>query len=527
MTDDHFHMESLEAFERDLTAAGFTPVSAVNQSRWCGPIHEAFAPLTAAATMDIVIGAGWPFRPPALFVDGLDTNHSTLDGFVCMWQDGDPSREWETVEGFFSRIEEWCENAEHGWEDDDLGYDAFLNFKKKLPNVATFNLSQLNVRIGQWGECHGVAVGTPMRVDIVPGRATSANQLRCLWFHVGKLDTPPPRQFSEVFRCLSRSQRKGLERALQGRRRPEPFMVSGGVDLILFCWERLGMTDMLVMGCAGMNNELEAVALQPGLTDESNLILRAGPDAQTLRTMKATLFGAGALGGYVGTTLAGSGLGHLSIVDGDVLLPENVVRHVAGHDQVGKPKVQAVHHVIEKHAPWTEVAEFPEAPMTPGRIRELISSADIVIDTTGNDAFVPALAMVAEKLGKPLVSGALYRGGNIARVQRQVLAGDVPIHLREEGAKYPIIPGGDEHKDFAMPALGCSAPVNNAPPMSVIGCAALIVQVVVDALTGRFEFHDEVVDVYRAIGEPPFDRVGRVGITGGDKASDVDGSTPG
>ena len=109
--------------------------------------------------------------------------------------------------------------------------------------------------------------------------------------------------------------------------------------------------------------------------------MRAGPDAPVLRTARATVFGAGALGGHVGTTLAESGICYLDIVDGDVLLPENVVRHVAGHDLVGTPKVQAVHHVIEKHAPWTEVGEFPEAPATPGRIRELISSADIVIDT--------------------------------------------------------------------------------------------------------------------------------------------------
>ena len=297
---------------------------------------------------------------------------------------------------------------------------------------------------------------------------------------------------------------------MDSRRRPEPFVSSGGADFILFCWERYEAKDALVMACAGMNNEVEAIALQPGLTDESSLILRAGPDAPVLRTVRATLFGAGALGGYVGTTLAESGLGHLDIVDGDVLLPENVVRHVAGHDQVGKPKVQAVHHVIEKHARWTEVTEFTEAPATPGRIRELITGSDIVIDATGNDAFVPALAMVAEELGKPLVSGALYRGGSVARVQRQVLAGDTPIHLREEGAKYPVIPGGDGRNDFVTPTLGCSAPVNNAPPASVIGCASLIVQVVVDTLTNRFEFNDEVVDIYRRIAEAPYDRVGRL-----------------
>ena len=513
MTDEHFHAESLGEFTSQLAEIGFQSVTISGLSRWRGPVHPAFGVLTAATTMDIAVRPGWPFHPPVLLVDGLDTNHSTLDGFVCMWRDGDPSLEWTTVAGFFSRIEKWCENAERGWQDDPLGYDAFLNFdaRKKLPNIATFDLDQLGVRAGQWGECHGTVDGDPMRVDIVPGRQQAANQLKCLWFHVGELGTPPPRRFSEVFRYLSRNQRKGLERALADRHRPEPFIPSGGVALIMFCWERDGRPDLLVMACEGMDDETEAIALQPGPTDERSLILRAGPDAPLLRSFKATLFGAGALGGHVGTTLAESGLGHIDIVDGDVLLPENVVRHIAGHDQVGKPKVQAVRQVIGKHAPWTEVGEFPEAPVTPGRIREIVSSADIVIDATGNDAFVPALAMVAQELGKPLVSGALYRGGSVARVRRQALAEDVPIHLREEGAQYPIIPGGDRDDDFVMPALGCSAPVNNAPPASVTACASLIAQVALDALTGRFEFNDEVIHVYRKLSDAPFDRIGRLG----------------
>ena len=511
MTNDHFHTDSLDEFERDLAAAGFTSVAAVDGStRWRGPIHAAFARLTEAKTMDIVIAAGWPFRPPALFVDGLDTSHSTLEGFVCLWQDGDPSREWETVGGFFARIAEWCSKAERGWQDDDLGHDAFLNFHRKLLVVATFDQPKLGIHHGGWGDLHGDVAQDPPKVNLSPGRAGSPNHLRGLWLHAGRLSTPPPRQLSEVFRCLSRAQRKGLRRGLAGRRRPEPLLPSGGLDLALFCWDRHGKTDVLVMACAGTNGEVEAIALQPGPIDEHSLILRAGPDAPVLRTLGATLFGAGALGGHVAATLAASGLGRLDIVDGDVLLPENVVRHVAGHDQVGKPKVQAVRHLIETHAPWTEVAEFIEAPQTPHRIRGLTLQADVVIDATGNDAFVPALAMVAESLGKPLVSGALYRGGAVARVQRQALPGDTAINLRDDEARYPAVPAGNTPDDFATHPLGCSAPVNNAPPASVLGCAALISQVAVDALAGRFEFDDDVVDVYRSIGEPPFNRVGRV-----------------
>ena len=38
-----------------------------------------------------------------------------------------------------------------------------------------------------------------------------------------------------------------------------------------------------------------------------------------------------------------------------------------------------------------------------------------------------------------------------------------------------------------------------------------------DALTGRFEFDDEVIDVYRPLSEPPFDRIGRVDIAPADR----------
>ena len=400
MTGDHFHIESLEAFEHDLAAVGFEPVTIAGLAGWRGPIRQSFSGLTDAITMDVVIRPGWPFQSPVLLADGLDTNHSTREGFVCLWQDGDPSCDWITVEGLFARVDEWCENARRGWSGDELQGDAFLNFRFKsrfpFPYVATVDLSKFNVLNGSWGEFRGTVNANPPRLDIHGGRQNQGNSLRGLWFHAGELDTPPPRRFAEVFRCLSRSQKKGLNRALADRRRPEPFVASGGVDLILFCWERHGRQDLLVMACAGMNNEIDAAALQPGPTDEIYLTLRAGPDAPTLRALRATLFGAGALGGHVGTTLSESGLGFLDIVDADVLLPENVVRHVAGHDQVGALKVRAVHHVIERHASWTEVIEFPEAPTTPSRIRELISNSDMVIDTTGNDAFVPALAMVAE-----------------------------------------------------------------------------------------------------------------------------------
>ena len=142
-------------------------------------------------------------------------------------------------------------------------------------------------------------------------------------------------------------------------------------------------------------------------------------------------------------------------------------------------------------------------------IAQLVEDVDVVIDASGNDAFVYPVAQVAEELGKPLVSGALLRGGFIGRVQRKALESDAPIDDRPDSSDYPVVPRGDPSFDLAEPDLGCSAPVNNAPPSSVLACASLIAQAAIDVLTGRFEFEDEAIDVYRPLLEPPFDRVGR------------------
>ena len=511
MADDHFDLESLERFTGELADAGFQPAPVSNPQRWVGNIHPAFAPLTKATTMDIVIAPGWPFQPPALFVQGLNTNHSTLDGLVCMWRDGELSDQWNTVDGLFSRIEEWCEDAKREWQDDRLDQDAFLNFQSNNQLAATFDLPALGIVEGSWGECHGIFVQRPARVDIMTGPRRSAEQLRGLWFHVGQLTGPPPRKLSEVSTFLPRTQRRQLKRSLADRRKSDFLAVSGGVDVILFCWKRHGQTDLLVMALSGTAHEIEAVALQAAPSDEQSLILRAGPDATVLRTCRATVFGAGALGGHTATLLAESGIGFVDLVDPDVLLPGNVVRHISGHSMVGVPKVRAVHAVIGNHAPWTEVSVFLEGPRSRKQIMERIQGADIVVDTTGSEALVGSLAIVAREIGKRLVTGALYRGGFIARVRRQAVPGDTPIHLRDDLTRYPVIPAGHDSENFASPQLGCSAPVNNAAPSAVSACASLISQAAIDVMTDRFEFADEVIDVYRAILEPPFHQIGRVG----------------
>ena len=512
-SDSDFDPASKERFIAELEEAGFKRIPDPDGIRLRGRIHSAFETLTHAESMDIVLGGGWPLHPPVVIVDGLNSNHSTSWGMVCMWQEGETSMEWTTAEGLFARIEEWCESERNGWKGDQLHQDAFLNFTCKLPvRIATFDLSELRiVNKRGWGEFHAIVDQYTGRIDLKRGVKQDPSQLRGFWFHVEDLEKRPPHMFSEIPNYLSRRQLKRFQKAVSKRQSPELLSPSGGADLILFCWSRRWKPDLLILACTGTGNTTDGFALRPAPIDARTLSLRAGRDAEMLKNCKVVLFGAGALGGYVATSLAQSGVGHLEIVDHDILLPENVVRHIAGYPLAGIPKVAAVKMIADSHSTASNIEIQFQYVATPLQIRERVHDVDVVVDTSGSHNLTDALSMVALEMDKPLISGGLYRGGFIGRVQRQGLPSDTPIQRRDSlPERYPrILPGSDE-EELATPQLGCSAPAINAPPTSVQACAALISQMTIDALTERFDIPDEVTDVYRPIPDPPFNQIGRL-----------------
>lgn len=500
-----YDQASLEAFTTELVAAGFEPIPDTGRRGWKGPIHPAFLGLTYARRMRIVIRDGWPIQFPHVYVDGLHTHHLTEDGYVCLWHEGDGSGDWCTLEGLFKRIEQWCAQSKAGWDLRGLARDAYLNFGKKHPAVATFDLDELGAaHPGAWGILHG-EIRHPLHVDLRAGTAQGA--LAGLWFHVGELDLPP-RNLVELRTALSRDQRRGLDRALARRRPVDILERSGGVDLVLFRWDREHRRHLLILGIARSGDEVEMHALQEGPRDIASLQLRAGPDAAALADRSIALFGTGALGGHAAVCLGSSGLGRVRLVDSDQILPGNCVRHVVGHPAVGVPKVYAVAARVGEHAPWTKVDPVVESSIRPSRLRELVGDVDLVVDATGSVAATAALASIASAMGKPLLSGALFRAGAIGRVQRQGTPGDVDLRSRSLDPRYRLIPPAAD-EELVEPAVGCSAPVNNAPPGAVLACSSRLAQLAVDVLTGRFAYPDEVTDVYTALpGEPPYDQLG-------------------
>jgi len=81
--------------------------------------------------------------------------------------------------------------------------------------------------------------------------------------------------------------------------------------------------------------------------------------SQRFPRKKALLIGAGTLGSNVAMQLARSGVGHLTIIDPDILEDANIGRHVLGADELGRFKVNALAERINRDLPLTQVLPLP------------------------------------------------------------------------------------------------------------------------------------------------------------------------
>lgn len=202
-------------------------------------------------------------------------------------------------------------------------------------------------------------------------------------------------------------------------------------------------------------------------------------------------------------SLAASGVGSIRLYDRDYLSTANLVRHASDKFGVGHSKAVAMAVTIADHAPWTTVKPMTEnLSYKPSALTASIEGFDLIIDCTGTLPFTAALAEICRRSNTPLITGALFHQGAIARVQRQA-DGDTPIAARPSDPTYDNLPPEDPRDpDGGFLELGCTAPVNNAPPTAVLATAADIALAAVDFLTGRRQRADERILVFRPMAAP-------------------------
>lgn len=124
---------------------------------------------------------------------------------------------------------------------------------------------------------------------------------------------------------------------------------------------------------------------------------------------RVLIVGLGGLGAPVAMYLAAAGVGHLTLVDDDVVEVSNLQRQIIHHEaSVGLSKVASAAQTLKALNSTVTVIPVCER-LTAERMQKLVAGVDLVLDCTDNFRTRFALNQACSSSRKPLVSGAAIR----------------------------------------------------------------------------------------------------------------------
>jgi molybdopterin/thiamine biosynthesis adenylyltransferase/rhodanese-related sulfurtransferase len=204
-----------------------------------------------------------------------------------------------------------------------------------------------------------------------------------------------------------------------------------------------------------------------------------------LKAAKILLIGAGGLGSPLALYLAAAGVGHIGLVDFDVVDFTNLQRQVLhGTKDVGRKKLDSARDRIHDLNPFVDLTTY-ETALTSENALDIIRDYDLVVDGTDN---FPTRYLVNDAcvlLGKPNVYGSIYR-----------FEGQASVFSTEDGPCYRCL--------FPEPP----------PPGLVPSCAEGGVLGVLPGLIGTIQA-TEAIKLILGIGEPLIGRLLLVDTLGG------------
>ena len=121
------------------------------------------------------------------------------------------------------------------------------------------------------------------------------------------------------------------------------------------------------------------------------------------------IIGAGGLGSAVAPYLAAAGVGHLTLIDHDLVELTNLQRQIMhAQNKIGQSKVASGKHFLEQLNSTIKI-EIIQAKATALLLDDLLPSVDAVLDCTDNFATRHLINASCVKHQKPLVSGSALR----------------------------------------------------------------------------------------------------------------------
>lgn len=134
-------------------------------------------------------------------------------------------------------------------------------------------------------------------------------------------------------------------------------------------------------------------------------------DVRLFAAVRVVVVGCGSGGGSVALQLVMSGIRNLTLVDRDILGPENVIRHVCGRRFVGWKKVDAVEEILRDRNPDVNIRKIEADVMTSPRIDAEIAETDVVVLATDNEPSRYKVNQICVQKEVPFVVGRVFTRG--------------------------------------------------------------------------------------------------------------------
>ncbi|MFF7146273.1 ThiF family adenylyltransferase [Streptomyces nodosus] len=468
MTLDDFHeyvAYSRQHFEEGLIRAGFRE----GQAGWEGPIRH------SAGTTRVVIDLSvrFPFRPPRVTPAEHEAVpwswHRDPDGGLCLVAEDDHDGLWWTeAPAFLEHVAAWFERADTGWTDDrpDLDLDRYFQPSTDQRLYLYDGLAQYLNRSVRFSP----SSNNTMRIKhgARPGKALKHSKDRFGYVaDLGEVDMPP-RSWADISIRLDAS--ADLDRRVR----------QWTVAVVVLTYRRGPHTGAIVLDVAPKKDGGTAVTrLRSGADTEAARSARAGVLAPELRGSRVAVVGVGALGSFIVDLLVRSGVRRLTLIDDDVVMPGNLVRHLVGPAAVGLPKVEAVkQHLVRNHDVQANDIGTIECTLATGSdALDHLQNHDLVVDATADFATTALLHVGARSLGTRVLSAVLQNDGRTYRID--VLppldgAAPLPPSTTNAGAAAPLL--------FDA---GCGSPISPTPPHAVAEAAAATVRHAIGLLVDR------------------------------------------
>jgi molybdopterin/thiamine biosynthesis adenylyltransferase len=184
-------------------------------------------------------------------------------------------------------------------------------------------------------------------------------------------------------------------------------------------YDSLAVTSVAFLAEATGTNRrfIEITALENGIIPERyirNMQTLSMADQRSLLKATVCIVGLGGLGGTVTELLARLGIGALILVDGDTFDDSNLNRQILStQGLLATPKASAAAARVKEINASVKIISCPEF-MDHGNARQLVNTADVVVDCLDNIKTRFILEDAARDAGTPMVSAAV--AGHIGQI---------------------------------------------------------------------------------------------------------------